>query len=74
MKTYELVTDLINQCGGASNPVTTFSDIEAESPEAYIRAKHPVDCADFKKTTFDNGDVQFVLDKYTLTYRYTFSA
>ena len=38
MKEYELLIQTINPCGGEKHDKKEFLEIEAESPEAYVKA------------------------------------
>ena len=39
MHEYEVLIETINPCGGEAHSKKEFLDIEAESPEAYVRAE-----------------------------------
>lgn len=72
MKEYEVVYTYLNGCAGAAFPQKTVEEVEAESPEAYIRAKHPVDRDKFVKE--ERGDtVIYRYDNGTVTYIYEFA-
>ncbi len=67
MKEYEVVLTYLNGCAGEAHPITTFEEVEAESPEAYLRGKHGKDFAYFReeapgKYRFDNGCVVYIYE------------
>ena len=37
MKEYEVFVETINPCGGSRHAQSEFIDVEAESPEAYVK-------------------------------------
>ena len=39
MQEYEVLIETINPCGGEAHSKKEFLDVEAESPEAYVRAE-----------------------------------
>ena len=39
MHEYEVLIETINPCGGEAHSKKEFLDVEAESPEAYVRAE-----------------------------------
>ena len=72
MKEYEVFVETINPCGGSRHAQSEFIDVEAESPEAYVKehGRFPV------MDTFENpqGDVVIVTgDSNGYIIRYTFS-
>ncbi len=67
MKEYEVVYTYLNGCAGEAHPITTIGEVEAESPESYLQAKHGKDFADFVqeapgKYRFDNGCVVHIYE------------
>ena len=71
MKEYEVVVEDINPCGGARYGKKEFLEVEAETPEAYVRenAKWPV--IDISRV---NGDTVITTgDGSGNLIRYTFS-
>lgn len=72
MKEYEVFVETINPCGSSRHAQSEFIDVEAESPEAYVKehGRFPV------MDTFENpqGDVVIVTgDSNGYIIRYTFS-
>lgn len=41
MKEFEVLVQTINPCGGEAHDQKEFIEIEAESPEAYVKANAP---------------------------------
>ncbi len=67
MREYEVVLTYLNGCAGEAYPITTFEEVETESPEAYLRAKHGKDFSSFVeeapgKFRFDNGCVVYIYE------------
>ena len=73
MNEYEIVANYCNACGGASHPITTFEEAEAESPEAYIRQKHTKDFDRFEKELLPDGRILFTFDTGGVKYTYEFT-
>ncbi len=72
MKEYEVFVETINPCGGSRHAQSEFIDVEAESPEAYVKEHGRFPIMD----TFENqqGDVVIVTgDSNGYIIRYTFS-
>lgn len=40
MKEYEILIETINPCGGEAHAKREIIEAKAESPEAYVKAKH----------------------------------
>ena len=57
MHEYEVLIETINPCGGEAHSKKEFLDIEAESPEAYVRAegRWPVLAAQGRYPVLDSG-------------------
>lgn len=72
MTEYEVVAKVINACAGASRPETSFEEVEIASPEAYLKAKHPVDWAAFRKE-IRGEQIVFRLEGKGVTYIYEFT-
>lgn len=72
MNEYEVVVKFINGCAGEARPQTSFEEIEAASPEAYLKEKHPVDWSRFTKEEFDEM-VRYTLPIKGATYIYEFT-
>lgn len=69
MKEFEVVYTYLNGCAGAAYPQKTVEEVEAESADAYIRAKHSVDYDKFTKET-DGDTTVYRYDNGTVTYIY----
>lgn len=72
MNEYEVLIETINPCGGEAHASRDFKEIEAESPEAYVKAqgRYPIlDCG--KNTAGDvvitTGDGKGSMIRYTFT-------
>ena len=55
MKEYEIAIKSWNSCGEQSNATTRFEEVEIESPDEYLRAKHGVDFPKFSKEVTSTG-------------------
>ena len=73
MKEYEIVATYLNGCAGAAYPQRHFEEAEAESPEAYIRAKHAKDFDQFVKEVRPEGQIVYTFDNGTICYIYEFT-
>lgn len=72
MKEFEVLYTYLNGCAGAAFPQKTVEEVEAESADAYIRAKHSVDFDKFTKEV-DGDTTTFRFDNGTVTYIYEFT-
>ena len=69
MKEFEVLCTYLNGCAGAAFPQKSVEEVEAESADAYLRAKHKVDYDKFTKEV-DGDTVTFRYDNGTVTYIY----
>lgn len=72
MKDYEVLVQTINPCGGESHDRKEFFEIQAESPEAYVRAKGAYPIMDSLvnangDTVITTGDGKGTFIKYIFT-------
>ena len=73
MNEYEVFVEDINSCGGEKYAKKEVLEIEAESPEAYVRAKGRLPIMDITEKA--NGDTVIITgDGKGNMVRYTFSA
>lgn len=73
MHEYEVLIETINPCGGEAHASKDFKEIEAESPEAYVKAQGRYPILDTGKNTA--GDVVITTgDGRGSMIRYTFTA
>ena len=71
MKEYEVVCTFLNGCAGAAHPQTSFEEVCAESPEAYLRQKHGRDFAKFRREPDADGRTVWAM-REVITYIYEF--
>lgn len=72
MNEYEIFIETINPCGGSAHAQQEIIEVEAESPEAYVRqqGKFPI----LETVTNAQGDVVITTgDSNGYIIRYTFS-
>ena len=72
MHEYEVLIETINPCGGEAHSKKEFLDIEAESPEAYVRAEGRWPVLDTGKNmdgdvVITTGDGKGNMIRYTVT-------
>ena len=71
MKEYEVFVEDINPCGGSKYARKEWIEVEAESPEAYVKANAPlpiIDVADFGGSTIiTTGDSGGYITRYLFT-------
>ncbi len=72
MKSYEVMIETINPCGGAKHARKEFIEAEAESPEAYVSANAPFPVLDSGKTpegdcVITTGDGKGCIVRYIFT-------
>lgn len=72
-KEYEVLVEIYNACAGSGRPQTYIEDVELENTDEYVRMKHGRDWEQVKKEVLPSGDIQYVLDKGSVTYKYTFT-
>lgn len=72
-KEYEVVAEIINACAGSGRPQVFMEDVELEDTDEYVRAKHGRDWEDVKKEALPSGEIQYTLDKGSISYKYTFT-
>lgn len=73
MNEYEVMIETINPCGGDRHAARELVEIEAESPETYVRAEGRFPILDVCEK--DNGDTLIVTgDGKGNFVRYTFTA
>ena len=72
MNEYEILIETINPCGGEAHAKKEILEAEAESPEAYVKAKAPYPIIDRVQTP--NGDTLIIAgDGHGSIVRYTFT-
>jgi len=72
MNEYEVMVETVNPCGGSKHSIREFIEVEADSPEAYVRAYGRFPIIDM--STDANGDVRIVTgDGKGYFINYTFS-
>ena len=71
MHEYELCIEAMNPCGGSQYAQRQILEVEAESPEAYVKANAPLPIMDVA----DVGDMIIVTtgDGHGYVTRYTFT-
>ena len=72
MKEYEVLIEEINPCGGSQHAKKEFLEVEAESPEAYVRANGKWPILDTARNA-DGDTVITTGDGSGNLVRYTFS-
>ena len=72
MKEYEVACTYLNGCAGAAYPQTSFEEIEAESPEAYLKKKHGKDFAKFRREEGREGRTVYAM-REVITFIYEFT-
>lgn len=73
MKEYEIVIQIFNACAGGSRPDTRIEEVEINDADEYMKSKYPADYEKITKEVLSNGDIQYVLDTGSMTYKYTFT-
>ena len=72
MNEYEILIETINPCGGEAHAKREILEAEAESPEAYVRAKSPYPVID--RVQAPDGDTLIITgDGSGSIVRYTFT-
>ena len=71
MHEYEIIHEITNACGGPGRAETDIIEVEAESPEAYLKSVHS---EDFEKAVKEekDGEVVYTLALGAVTHKYTF--
>ena len=72
MREYEVARTFLNGCAGAAYPQTSFEEICAESPEAWLRQKHGKDFAQFRREESEDGRTVWAM-RGVITYIYEFT-
>ena len=72
-KEYEVVAEISNACAGSGRPQVYMEEVELENPDEYVRMKHGRDWDQVKKEVLLSGEIQYVLDKGSIAYKYTFT-
>ena len=71
MKEYELCIEAMNPCGGSKYARREILEVEAESPEAYVKANAPLPILDVTETdegtVVTTGDGAGYITKYIFT-------
>ena len=72
MKTYEVVIESMNPCGGSKHAIREIIEVEAESPEAYVEANRRLPVIDVIEKpdgdkTIVTGDAKGYIIRYTFT-------
>ena len=73
MKEYEITYTYLNGCAGAAYPQTAFEEVEAESPEAFLKAKHGKEYPQFVREVLPDGQVRFTFDNGVISHIYEFT-
>ncbi len=73
MKEYEVVVTYLNGCAGEAHPITTFEELELESPEAYLKQKHGKDYPSFSREVLSPTRTRFRFDNGAVVYVYEFN-
>ena len=73
MKEYEIALTYLNGCAGAAYPLTSFEEVQAESPEHYLRGKHPKEYDRFVKEELDADRLRYTFSNGAVTYIYEFT-
>ncbi len=73
MREYEVVLTYLNGCAGEAHPITTFEELELESPESYLMEKHGKDYPSFVKEVVSPSCTRFRFDNGTVVYTYEFN-
>ena len=68
MNEYEIVYTYYNGCAGEAFPVRTILEAEANSPEDFLKQRHPLDWQKFVRE-----DGKYVLDTGFLKFTYEFT-
>ena len=72
-KEYEVVAEIFNACAGSGRPQIFVEDVELEDPVEYVLMKHGRDWEEIEKEVMPSGDIQYTLNKGSITYKYTFT-
>ena len=72
MREYEVTCTYLNGCAGAAYPQTSFEEVCAESPEAYLQKKHGKDFVKFRREESGNGRTVYAM-REVITYIYEFT-
>ncbi len=73
MKEYEIAIKSWNACGGPNEAMTHFEEVEIESPDEYLRAKHGADFPKFSKEVTSTGQIVYLFDNGAIGYSYEFT-
>ena len=73
MNEYEITLTYLNGCAGAAYPLTSFEEVQADSPEAYLRGKHPKEHDRFTKEVLAPGQTRHTFSNGAVTYIYEFT-
>lgn len=72
MKEYEVTCTYLNGCAGAAYPQTSFEEILAESPEAWLKKKHGKDFSKFCREAGEHGRTVYAM-RGVITFIYEFT-
>ena len=72
MHDYEVLIETINPCGGEAHRQEEFMDVQAESPEAFVKSRSSWPILDTGKN-LDGEPVITTGDGHGVIVRYTFS-
>ena len=72
MKEYEVALTYLNGCAGEAYPQVSLEEVEAASPEDYIRSKHSKDFDKFVKEIRDDGRIVYTYTE-TIAHIYEFT-
>ena len=72
MNEYEILIETINPCGGEAHAKREILEVEAESPEAYVKSKAPYPVID-RVLTSDGDTLIITGDGSGSIVRYTFT-
>ena len=73
MSEYEIVLTYLNGCAGAAYPLTSFEELELNSPADYIRGKHGKDFDKFEVEIPESGKEIWKFDNGCVSYTYEFN-
>ena len=73
MKEYEISLTYLNGCAGEAYPQVSLEEVEAASPEDYIRLKHGKQASGFVRTQREDGGEVYTFSNGAVTYIYEFT-
>ena len=73
MHEYEVTMTYLNGCAGAAYPLTSFEEVQAQSPEMYLQGKHPKEYSGFVKEELPGGQMRYTFSNGAVTFIYEFT-